>query len=91
MIRFKIRDVAYECDETTGTAKVFTPGSVETFTNAIEAYNVFKSYALQPLERDIRNRLEENGFNRWTGLRNNYTESELKAQDSMNYAFENFL
>lgn len=88
MIKYKIRDVAFECDEKNGTAKVMTPGYVELFNNAIEGWNVFKSYALQPLERDIRNKLEENGFNRYTGIRNFYTESELKAMDMATAALE---
>ena len=82
MIKYKIRDIAFECDEVKGTAKVLTPGYEEFFSNAIEGWNTFVSDALQPLERDLREKLEENGFNRWTGERKLYpTESELKAYD----------
>lgn len=36
MIRYKIRDVAYECDETQGTATVKAPSGDIAFSNAIE-------------------------------------------------------
>ncbi|MCR4794228.1 MAG: hypothetical protein K5898_03475 [Ruminococcus sp.] len=83
MIRYKIKDVAFECDEAAGTAKVIAPGYEKTFTNAIEAWNTFKSYALEPLERDLRDKLEANGFNRWTGTRDHLTETEMKIFDDI--------
>ena len=83
MIKYKIRDITFECDEVKGTAIVGTPGYEEYFSNAIEGWNTFVSYALQPLERDLREKLEENGFNRWTGTRNHMTESELKIFDDL--------
>lgn len=83
MIKYKIKDVAFECDETNGTAKVLTPDSQKEFTNAIEAWNTFKSYAFQPFERDLRNKLEANGFNRWTGTRDHLTETEMKIFDDL--------
>ena len=83
MTRYKIRDITFECDEVKGTATVRTPGHEEYFSNAIEGWNTFVSCALQPLERDLREKLEENGFNRWTGTRNHMTESELKIFDDL--------
>jgi len=84
MIRYKIRDVAYECDETQGTATVKAPSGDIAFSNAIEGWNYFTGLAFFPLERDLRNKLQENGFNRWTGTRKlDYTESELKAVDDV--------
>ena len=84
MIRYKIRDVAYECDETQGTAMVKAPSGDIAFSNAIEGWNYFTGLAFFPLERDLRNKLQENGFNRWTGTRKlDYTESELKAVDDV--------
>lgn len=83
MIKYKIRDITFECDEVKGTAIVGTPGHEEHFSNAIEGWNTFVSCALQPLECDLRDRLEENGFNRWTGTRNHMTETELKIFDDL--------
>lgn len=83
MTRYKIRDITFECDEVKGTATVGTPGHEEYFSNAIEGWNTFVSCALQPLERDLRDKLEENGFNRWTGTRNHMTETELKIFDEL--------
>ncbi len=82
MIRYKIKDVAFECNEKKGTAKVITPEGEECFSNAVEGWNSFRSKAMYPLEIELRNKLEANGFNRWTGTRKlDYTESELKAFD----------
>lgn len=84
MIRYKIRDVAYECDETQGTATVKAPSGDIAFSNAIEGWNYFTSRALHPFEKFLRDKLQENGFNRWTGARKlDYTESELKAVDDV--------
>ena len=87
MIRYKVRDVTFECEETAGIAHVRAPDYDETFQNAIEGWNSFTSLALRPMEIDLRDRLEENGFNRWTGNRRfDYTESEIKAIDEINNA-----
>lgn len=77
MIKYKIRDIAFECDEVKGTAKLLTPGYEEYFSNAIEGWNTFVSYALHPLERDLREKLEENGFNRWTGAKIKESEHDI--------------
>ena len=67
MVRLKIRDVAFECDETKGTTKVTTPTEQLEFANAIEAWNAFTARALAPLEKKLRDAIELYGYNRWTG------------------------
>lgn len=87
MKRYKIRDVGFECDETQGTATVRTPSGDKFFTNAIEGWNYFTGCAFFPLEKDLRDALQINGFNRWTGTRKlDYTESELKMIDDADEA-----
>lgn len=83
MIRYKIRDVGYECDEEQGTAKVITPDTEKTFSNAIEAWNYFTGLSFYPLEKALRDELEKNGFNRWTGTRDHLTETEMKIFDDI--------
>lgn len=88
MIKYKIKLVAFECDEEKGTATVIVDGEPKiSFKNAIEGWNYFTGLAFFPLERDLRNKLQENGFNRWTGTRKlDYTESELKMIDAADEA-----
>lgn len=82
MIRYKIKDVAFECDEEKGIGRVIVDGMTTEYANAIEAWNTFSIKALRPFELNLRNELEKNGFNRWTGTRRiDYTESELRAFD----------
>lgn len=69
MIRYKIKDIAFECNEQTGAARIITNGEDITFVNPIEAWNSFTMVALKPLENELRDKLEANGFNRWTGVR----------------------
>lgn len=83
MIRYKIKLVAFECDEEKGTAAVIVDGEQKiSFENAIEGWNYFTARALHPFEKFLRDKLQENGFSRWTGAKNpNYTETELKMLD----------
>lgn len=83
MIRYKIKLVAFECDEEKGTAAVVVEGEEKIdFVNAIEGWNYFTARALRPFEKFLRDKLQENGFNRWTGIRGDTpTESELSAMD----------
>lgn len=67
MIRYKLKDVAFECDETKGKAKVITPEHTAEFGNAIEGMNAFFSQAFRPIELQLRRALADNGFNYWTG------------------------
>ena len=69
MIRLKIRNVAFECDETKGIAKVITSTEQAEYTNPIEAWNAFTARALAPLEKELRDAIERYGFNRWTGMK----------------------
>lgn len=70
-VKLKIRQVTFECDPAEGTAKVTTPTEQAGFDNAIEAWNYFISRALSPFETDLRNAIEQQGFNRWTGAKAN--------------------
>lgn len=81
MIRYKIKDVAFECDAEKGIGRVIADGVTTEYGNAIEAWNTFSIKALRPFELNLRNELEKNGFNRWTGTQLYNTESELKAFD----------
>ncbi len=68
-MKLKIRQVTFECDPAEGTAKVVTPTEQAGFDNPIEAWNYFTNHALEPFETDLRNAIEQQGFNRWTGVR----------------------
>ena len=74
MIRLKIRNVAFECDETKGIAKVITPTEQVQFSNPIEAWNAFTARALGPLEKELRDAIEQYSFDRWTGAKRKYTQ-----------------
>ena len=84
-MKLKIRDVAFESDPVSGTATVIQGEDCQRSTkygNAVEAWNAFTELALRPFEKKLRGELEENGFNRWTGIKGDApTESELKAMD----------
>jgi len=70
-VKLKIRQVTFECDPANGTAKVTTPTEQAGFDNAIEGWNYFTSHALEPFEKELRNALQKNGFDRWTGAKAN--------------------
>ncbi len=84
-MKLKIRDVAFESDPVSGTATVIQGEDYQRSTkyrNAVEAWNAFAELALRPFEKKLRDELEENGFNRWTGIKGDTpTESELAAMD----------
>lgn len=84
-MKLKIRDVAFESDPVSGTATVIQGEDYQRSTkygNAVEAWNVFKDLALYPFEKKLRDELQENGFNRWTGIKGDApTETELKLMD----------
>ena len=81
-MKLKIRDVAFESDAKEGTGSIIRGEHVTKYKNAIEAWNQFTSIALRPYEVKLRDELEENGFNRWTGIKGDSpTESELYAMD----------
>ena len=85
-MKLKIRDVAFESNPAEGTAKIITgqddSQKITKYGNAVEAWNAFAELALRPFEKKLRDELEENGFNRWTGIKGDApTESELAAMD----------
>ena len=69
MIRYKIKDITYECDETTGRSRVMIGERVTEFGNPIEGFNSFWGSAGFQLLEELRSKLEANGFDRWTGER----------------------
>ncbi|WP_294749960.1 hypothetical protein [uncultured Ruminococcus sp.] len=80
-MKLRIKDIAFE-SFSNGNAKLITPEYTNLYKNAVEAWNIFVQTALRPYEQQLRDELEGNGFNRWTGERKLYpTESELKAYD----------
>ena len=67
MIRYKVKDIAYECDETTGRSRLIIGGIKIEYQNAIECFNSFWGTAGFRMLENLRDKLEENGFDRWTG------------------------
>ena len=81
-MKLKIRDTAFESNPAEGTASIIRGDDITTYGNAIEAWNAFTMIALRPYEIKLRDELENNGFNRWTGIRDDTpTETELKNMD----------
>ena len=81
-MKLKLRDIAFESNAKDGTGSIINGEQVTKYKNAIEAWNAFTSIALRPFEIKLRDELEQNGFNRWTGIKgDNPTESELYAMD----------
>ena len=81
-MKLKLRDIAFESNAKDGTGSIINGEQVTRYKNAIEAWNVFTSIALRPFEIKLRDELEQNGFNRWTGIKDdNPTETELKNMD----------
>lgn len=89
-MRCRIGNVGYESTPANGKARVIISDKekdeIKEFNNAIEGWNYFQSLAMYPFERRLRDELEANGFNRWTGVRgiDLSTESERKHKDDMN-------
>lgn len=84
-MKVKIKDIAFESNAEKGTALLISPENSVEYHNAIEGWNAFVSIALRPYELVLRDELEKNGYNRWTGTKNNdYTETELKMIDEQN-------
>lgn len=85
-MKLKLGFIGFESNPDNGTGTIIrmeTGGEVRTvYSNAIEAWNAFTAVALRPFEVKLRDELEKNGFNRWTGIKgDNPTESELYAMD----------
>lgn len=69
MIKFKIRGVSYACNEQTGECTIIGAGWSTIMYNPIEAFNTFWQMAGYDLLREIRDAIEKNGFNRYTGVK----------------------
>lgn len=67
-IGYKVKDVAYECNVVTGQSKVIIGDRVTEFRNPIEGFNSFWGSAGYQLLEKLRDKLEENGFDRWSGI-----------------------
>lgn len=84
-MKLKIKDVAFVSNPSAGTASIIIGEEEQRITNygnSVEAWNVFKDLALYPFEKKLRDELQENGFNRWTGIKGDApTETELKLMD----------
>ena len=84
-MKLKIRDVAFESDPAAGTARIIIGEDnqrITKYANSIEAWNSYTALALLPFEKKLRDELEQNGFNRWTGIKGDApTETELKLMD----------
>ena len=85
-MKLKLGLIGFESNPDNGTGTIIrmeTGGEVRTvYSNAIEAWNAFTMVALRPFEIKLRDELEKNGFNRWTGIKGDVpTETELSAMD----------
>lgn len=69
MIRFKIRDISFSCNEETGECKISGAGEDITTYNPIEAFNSFWGRAGYILCNEVRDAIEKNGFDRHMGVK----------------------
>ena len=69
MIKYKIKDIAFECDETTGRSRTIIADRVTEHNNPIEGFNSFWGSAGYQLLEDVRAKIASNGFDQWTGER----------------------
>lgn len=67
MIEYKIRNITYSCSEKTGECLITHNGEEFRFHNFIEGFNYFWQICGSLILKGIKNKLEVNGFNRWTG------------------------
>ena len=69
-MKIQIKGVGYSLNAQEGTAIVTAPDEGEkSFQNAVEAWNYFTVRALYPFEKQMRDELEANGFDRWLGVK----------------------
>ena len=68
-IKIQIKGIGYQLNAREGTAIVTTPEGEKQFNNAVEGWNYFTARALQPFEKQMRDELEANGFDRWLGVK----------------------
>lgn len=67
MIKKKIGNIAFICNEETGKCSIVDGDKEITENNPIVAWNIFWSRAGYVQCNQLRDKLEENGFNRYTG------------------------
>lgn len=69
MIKYKIKNTAYLTDEESGDTVVTEENGaiVLHIDNPIEGFNTFWQEAGAKVLNEIKDKLEANGFNRWTG------------------------
>ena len=70
MIKYKIKDIAFECDEKTGRSRTIIADRITEYSNPIEGFNSFWGSAGYQLLEEVRDKIAANGFDRWTGERN---------------------
>lgn len=67
MIKYKIENITYSCNEETGECVITDNGEIFRTQNFIEGFNDFWQRAGFPVLQGIKDKLEAHGFNRWTG------------------------
>jgi hypothetical protein len=67
MIDYKIRSITYSCNEETGECIAKCNGEEYRTQNFIEGFNYFWQLSGFLILQGIKNKLETQGFNRWTG------------------------
>lgn len=72
MIRKKIGNITFECDEETGKSRVTTEEECIEEDNPIIAWNLFWDRAGFRLGQELRDKLSEHGFDRFLGKRKYY-------------------
>lgn len=71
MIKLKIRNITFELNEDSGESAIMKDGEklLLKAENPIEAFNTFWQSAGTEMLNEIKNKLSDHGFNRWTGER----------------------
>lgn len=69
MIRKKIKNITFECDEETGKSRVMTENECIEEDNPLIAWNLFWSRAGFMLGQELRDELSKHGFDRYFGTK----------------------
>ena len=70
MIKYKIRDVSFSCNEETGECRIVGAGEDFVINNPIEAFNSFWGRVGYILLNEVRTAIKKNGFDQYTGVKN---------------------
>lgn len=70
MIKLRIRNISFVCDEETGKCRIFGADEDINVDNPIEAFNMFWGRAGDILLNEVRDAIEKNGFDRYLGVKN---------------------